>query len=80
MTFAWYGHLKNTSMSLWKAIALSWGIAFFEYCLIVPANRYGFSNGINSFQLMNDGKRWWVVNIYWQAETTDNPIPAKYLN
>ena len=51
MTFAWYGHLKNTSMSLWKAIALSWGIAFFEYCLIVPANRYGFSNGINSFQL-----------------------------
>ena len=51
MTFAWYGHLKNTSMPLWKAIAISWGIAFFEYCLMVPANRYGFTDGINGFQL-----------------------------
>jgi hypothetical protein len=38
-----------------------------------------FMRGINSFQLMNDGKRWWVVNIYWQAETPDNKIPEKYL-
>lgn len=38
-----------------------------------------FMRGINSFQLMNDGKRWWVVNIYWQAETPDNKIPDKYL-
>jgi uncharacterized protein len=51
MTFAWYGHLKNTSMPLWKAVAISWGIAFFEYCLMVPANRYGFENGFNGFQL-----------------------------
>jgi uncharacterized protein len=51
MTFAWYGHLKNTSMPLWKAIAISWGIALFEYCLTVPANRYGFTHGINGFQL-----------------------------
>ncbi|MEO6731571.1 MAG: DMT family protein [Ferruginibacter sp.] len=51
MTFAWYGHLKNTTMPLAKAIAISWGIAFFEYCLMVPANRYGFTNGINGFQL-----------------------------
>ncbi|HEU4471662.1 MAG TPA: DMT family protein, partial [Flavisolibacter sp.] len=36
---------------LWKAIALSWVIAFFEYCLMVPANRYGFTSGINTFQL-----------------------------
>ncbi len=35
--------------------------------------------GINSFQLMNDGKRWWVVTIYWQAESADNPIPEKYM-
>ena len=35
--------------------------------------------GINSFQLLNDGKRWWVMTIYWQAETPDNPIPEKYL-
>lgn len=38
-----------------------------------------FLRGINSFQLMNDGKRWWVMTIYWQAETPDNPIPKKYL-
>jgi len=38
-----------------------------------------FMRGINSFQLMNDGKRWWVINIYWQAETPDNKIPEKYL-
>jgi uncharacterized protein (DUF486 family) len=51
MTFAWYGNLKNTSMPLWKAILISWGIAFFEYCLMVPANRYGFVNGLKGFQL-----------------------------
>jgi uncharacterized protein (DUF486 family) len=51
MTFAWYGHLKHTEMPLWKAIAISWCIAFFEYCLMVPANRAGFANGFNGFQL-----------------------------
>lgn len=45
MTFAWYGHLKNTELQLWKAIAISWGIAFFEYCLMVPANRMGYFSG-----------------------------------
>jgi hypothetical protein len=38
-----------------------------------------FMRGINSFQLLFDGKRWWVMNIYWQAESKDNPIPNKYL-
>ncbi|HEU4606935.1 MAG TPA: DMT family protein [Chitinophagaceae bacterium] len=51
MTFAWYGHLKQKGLPLWKAILISWGIAFFEYCLMVPANRWGFSNGFNGFQL-----------------------------
>lgn len=43
MTFAWYGHLKSEfkESSLWMAILVSWGIAFFEYCFQVPANRYG---------------------------------------
>ncbi len=50
MTFAWYGHLKEKGLSLWKAILISWGIAFFEYCLMVPANRAGFANGLNGFQ------------------------------
>ena len=43
MTFAWYGHLKFENKPLWIVIAASWGIAFFEYCLAVPANRYGHS-------------------------------------
>jgi uncharacterized protein (DUF486 family) len=41
MTFAWYGHLKHKTTSIVIAIAASWGIAFFEYCLAVPANRIG---------------------------------------
>lgn len=41
MTFAWYGHLKFKNSALWVVIVVSWGIAFFEYCLQVPANRYG---------------------------------------
>lgn len=43
MTFAWYGHLKDLrSKPLWIAILASWGIAFFEYCFQVPANRMGY--------------------------------------
>lgn len=41
MTFAWYGHLKYKSAPLMAAIFVSWGIAFFEYSLMVPANRIG---------------------------------------
>ena len=41
MTFAWYGQLKFPTAPLWIAIIASWGIAFFEYCLAVPANRIG---------------------------------------
>jgi uncharacterized protein (DUF486 family) len=41
MTFAWYGHLKFKSSPLALAILASWGIAFAEYCLAVPANRFG---------------------------------------
>src|SRR5438445_5902668 len=41
MTVAWYGHLRFRSEALWKVIVVSWGIAFFEYCFQVPANRIG---------------------------------------
>lgn len=41
MTFAWYGHLKHKDAALWIVVLISWGIAFFEYCLQVPANRLG---------------------------------------
>ena len=50
MTFAWYGHLKYRNEALWKVIIASWGIAFFEYCFQVPANRIG-SYEFNTAQL-----------------------------
>jgi uncharacterized protein len=43
MNYAWYGHLKSPSRALWVAVLISWGVAFFEYCLAVPANRLGSS-------------------------------------
>ena len=42
MTFAWYGHLRYKALPLLAAIVISWGIAFFEYLLQVPANRVGY--------------------------------------
>jgi uncharacterized protein (DUF486 family) len=50
MTCAWYGHLKYPHSPLWLAILASWGIAFFEYCLQVPANRLGYGE-FNGAQL-----------------------------
>ena len=52
MTFAWYGHLKHTGVPLWKVVLISWGIAFFEYVFMVPANnRFGQKEGFSPFQL-----------------------------
>ena len=54
MTYAWYGHLKKetTDMPLFKLILISWGIAFFEYVFMVPANnRFGKQEGFSAFQL-----------------------------
>lgn len=51
MTFAWYGHLRHKSTPLWIAILASWGIAFFEYCLQVPANRIGHNAGFSAAEL-----------------------------
>ena len=50
MTFAWYGHLKFKSSALWIVILASWGIALFEYCFQVPANRIGYGT-YNAAQL-----------------------------
>jgi len=50
MTFAWYGHLKHRGRGMLFTILLSWGIAFFEYCLMVPANRLGFG-AFSGYQL-----------------------------
>jgi uncharacterized protein len=50
MTAAWYGHLRFKGVALWKAVLASWGIAFFEYCLQVPANRWGYGR-YSAYQL-----------------------------
>ena len=58
MTFAWYGHLRLkefswfSSLSLFGVILISWGIAFFEYCFQVPANRLGFQENGGPFSLI----------------------------
>jgi hypothetical protein len=44
-----------------------------------PEDAKPFQRGINSMQLMNDGKRWWIVTIFWQGEDEKNPLPEKYL-
>jgi uncharacterized protein (DUF486 family) len=51
MTFAWYGHLRYEKTALWIVILASWGIAFFEYCFQVPANRIGYVAGTSAGQL-----------------------------
>jgi uncharacterized protein len=52
MTTAWYWHLKGGMQKpLWVVIAISWGIALFEYCLAVPANRVGYAHGWSAGQL-----------------------------
>jgi len=51
MTFAWYGHLRHTTRALWLVVLVSWGIAFFEYCFQVPANRIGYEAGLTASQL-----------------------------
>ena len=51
MNLAWYGHLKAPGRALWLAVLFSWGIALFEYCLAVPANRIGTLNGWSAGQL-----------------------------
>ena len=52
MTFAWYGHLKTLEQRAWTVAALaSWGIALFEYLLMVPANRIGYAGGMSLAQL-----------------------------
>jgi uncharacterized protein (DUF486 family) len=50
MTYAWYGHLKHPSLKMWQAVLLSWSVAFFEYCFMVPANRIGYKT-YNAYQL-----------------------------
>ena len=78
MTFAWYGHLKFKGSPLWLAIVASWGLALFEYCFMVPANRIG--SGVMSVTQMKilqecitlvvfTGVAWWMFgeSIKWNT-------------
>ena len=65
MTFAWYGHLNYTSKPLWMAVMASWGIAFFEYWLAVPANRIGFEvYNAAELKTMQEGITFVVFSIF----------------
>jgi len=80
MTVAWYYHLKHTGWPLWKAIVFSWIIAFFEYCLMVPANRAGFMDGINTFQLkMIQEVITLIVFSFFAVLVLKEPFHSKYL-
>ncbi len=80
MTIAWYGHLRHQNVPLWKAVVLSWGIAFFEYCLMVPANRLGYIGGMNGFQLkMIQEVITLVVFSFFAVLYLKEPFHIKYL-
>jgi hypothetical protein len=57
-------------------IAHVWSTYESRYAASDPAP---FMRGINSFQLFNDGQRWWILSVYWQHESAGHPIPAKYI-
>ena len=79
MTIAWYGHLRQQQLPLWKAVLLSWGIAFFEYCLMVPANRWGFANGFSGFQLkLSQEVITLVVFTFFAVIYLKEPLQWKY--
>ena len=44
-----------------------------------PTDEKGFQRGVNSIQLLNDGKRWWILTVVWSGETSETPLPEKYL-
>jgi uncharacterized protein (DUF486 family) len=72
MTYAWYGHLKSPSWPLWIAVLVSWGIAFFEYCFAVPANRIGYGaytgQQLKIMQEVITLGVFAVFSVYWLGE------------
>lgn len=69
MTVAWYGHLKFQGVPLWQAIGVSWGIAFFEYCLMVPANRWGVLSGNYSATELKIIQEAITLIVFWMFAT-----------
>lgn len=81
MTFAWYGHLKHDKSPLWIAIVVSWLIAFFEYCLQVPANRFGFQKGIDPTRLkiIQEAITLIVFVVFVKLYFEKQPFEPKYI-
>jgi uncharacterized protein len=80
MTFAWYAHLKNLSAKpWWIAVAVSWGIALFEYLLMVPANRIGFSQlSLSQLKIMQEAITL-AVFVPFAILYMEQPVKLDYL-
>lgn len=80
MTVAWYAHLKNLGHRTWFfAATISWGIAFFEYCLQVPANRIGYTAfSLPQLKILQEGVSL-AVFVPFAIFYMDQPIKLNYL-
>jgi hypothetical protein len=75
--FSKEGFFENSvanRVEIWDKIAHVWS----TYESRHAKGEKPFARGINSFQLFNDGNRWWILTVYWESETPDNPLPEKY--
>ena len=80
MTFAWYGHLKYKNSALWVAILASWGIAFFEYCFQVPANRIGHHQfTATQLKIMQEAITLIVFIVFSKLYFSGEPLRWNYL-
>ncbi|HEV2293275.1 MAG TPA: DMT family protein [Tepidisphaeraceae bacterium] len=80
MTFAWYGHLKYKSTPIWIAVLASWGIAFFEYCFQVPANRIGHGQfTATQLKIMQEGITLVVFVVFAKLYFAGEPIKWNYI-
>jgi hypothetical protein len=76
--FSKEGFFENSvanRVEIWDKIAHVWS----TYESRHAKGEKPFARGINSFQLFNDGNRWWILTVYWESETPDNSLPEKYL-
>jgi uncharacterized protein (DUF486 family) len=80
MTFAWYGHLKYKNSPMWIAILASWGIALFEYCFQVPANRIGHTQfTATQLKIMQEAITLIVFIVFAKLYFGHEPIRWNYI-
>ncbi|MBI2603369.1 MAG: DMT family protein [Deltaproteobacteria bacterium] len=81
MTFAWYGHLRFKNQALWLVVVVSWLIAFFEYCLQVPANRIGHNSFTTpQLKLIQEVITFAVFTIFSFAYLKEKPTNYDYIS